>query len=242
MHTQKNLSAWHGLAPLLLLLLAGCSSPYPQPDKLEAAPEVLKSALRYQKEYLLAPGDQIEVLVWRMPEASRVAVVRPDGMVSLPLVQDVPAAGLSPRELATHLERALAARLLNPQVNVLPQSVRQPMVYVLGDVSAPAAYPLRTAGTALQALAAAGGPRRTGNEAKASIIRLGPDGHLQAIPVAMPASGQPGPFMALAAVPLQTDDILFVPESGRSEVARFMDDFVLKPLQSILTYKLISNQ
>ncbi len=222
-------------------LMAGCASPVASPDQIETAPEIIKSSLRFQKEYLLAPGDQIEVVVWRVPEASRVVVVRPDGMISLPLLQDVQAAGLSPRELADNLGQRLSSRLVSPQVNVLPQVVRQASVYVFGDVNSPAAVPLRNANNALQALAAAGGPRRSGNESQASLIRLGSDGYLRAMPLQNSPSGQPGGLMALAAVPLMADDIIFVPESRRSEVMRFLDDFVLKPLQTVLSYKLISS-
>lgn len=222
-------------------VLAGCSSPAASPDNLQAAPEIVKSSLRFQKEYLLAPGDQLEVVVWRVPEASRVVVVRPDGMISLPLLQDVPAAGMSARELAENLGQRLSTRLVAPQVNVLPQNVRQASVFVLGDVNNPVSVPLRNVSSALQALAAAGGPRRSGNESRASLIRLGADGYLRAIPLQGAPGGQPGGLLALAAVPLQADDIIFVPESQRSEVIRFLDDFVLKPLQTVLSYKLIAN-
>lgn len=240
-HVSSSTAVRAGSIALLLWALAGCAGNYIETATVQAPPAVLQSSLRYQKEYLLVAGDQLEVVVWRVPEASRVVAIRPDGNISLPLLQDVPAAGLTPRELAQRISEGLGSRLINPQVNVLMQNVRQPMVYVLGDVGAPAAYPLRNAGSALQALAAAGGVRRSGAEHEVSLIRLSPEGFLQAIPLSTTSDGQAAPYMTLAAMPLQSDDIVFVPEGRRSQVMRFMDDFVLKPLQTVLTYKLLSN-
>jgi polysaccharide biosynthesis/export protein len=113
------------------------------------------------------------------------------------------------------------------------------VVYVMGDVGQAQAIPLRNAATAAQALALAGGVRRTGAEADASIIRLMPDGHLRAMAVETPSDGQPSGTMALAAIPLQPDDILYVPESGRSQVNRFIDDILLKPAQTVLSFRLL---
>jgi polysaccharide export outer membrane protein len=222
------------------MLFVGCAANYATPDRIEAPAEVVQSSLRYSKEYKLAVGDTVEITVWRVPEVSRVALIRSDGNISLPLLQDVHAAGLTARELAQQIATGLSTRLVNPQVAVIPQNVRQTMVYVLGDVGAPSAYPLRNAMTALQALSLAGGPRRSGGEADVSIIRLAADGHLQAIPVTTQSlGGQPAPYMTLATMTLEADDIVFVPELGRSQVSRFLDDFVIKPLQTVLTFKLI---
>ena len=222
-----------------LVLLGACTSPHVKQAEREVPPAVIESSLRFQKEYLLAAGDQIDVLVWRTPEASRSVIVRPDGRISLPLLQDVQAAGLTASALASKLTEGFAQRLLNPQVNVVPIVVRQPVVYVMGDVGQAQAVPLRSAATAAQALALAGGARRTGAEADASIIRLMPDGRLRAIAVEAPRDGQPSGTMALAAIPLQADDILFVPESGRSQVNRFIDDVLLKPAQTVLSFRLL---
>lgn len=220
--------------------LTGCASPTTTQVEQVAPPSVLQSSMRYQKQYLLAPGDQLDVVVWRTPEVSRTVVIRPDGQISLPLLQDVQAAGLTARELADKLTLQFSERLLKPQVNVVPLVVRQPMVYVMGDVGNPSAVPLRSAATALQALAAAGGPRKSGAEADVTVIRLMESGHLRAVALQGASDGQPAPYMTLAATPLQADDIVFVPETGRSQVSRFLDDIVLKPLQTILTFKLIS--
>jgi polysaccharide export outer membrane protein len=208
-------------------------------ESLAVKPEIVQSAVRFQKEYLLFAGDQIEISVWRVPELSRTVSIGPDGKVSLPLMQDVQAAGLTARELAEKVKAHLALRLLNPEVTVIPLSIRQPVVHVLGDVKNPSAIPFRSAQTALQAIGQAGGLIRSSAAGDVTIIRLSSDGYLQAIPIDAQAGGQPGPYMGLGLVKLEPDDIVFVPESNRSQAVRFLSELVLTPVQVLLTYKLI---
>lgn len=226
---------------LLALVATSCSLPGSNVEQLTAPPEVMRSSVRFQKEYILTPGDQIEVVVWRVPEVSRTVMVRPDGYISLPLLQEAKAEGLTPKELAASVAKALSTRLLNPEVTVIPIQMRQPTVYVLGDVRTPGGFPARNAVTAAQAIALAGGTLRSGSESLSTLIRLSPDGYLEAIPIGGDFTlSQPGPYMSLAATVLKADDILFVPESGRSQVMRVLAD-VLVPFQIYLNYKLIQD-
>ena len=215
----------------LLFLLGGCASA--RPSKVDVPlPEPLQSQAKFRKEYVFAPDDQIEVVVQRTPEASRALVIRPDGYISLPLLGDVEAAGLTPRELDEKLTTLFAGRLLNPEVTVIALKVRQSVVYVTGEVGNPVAVPLRDAPTAMHAIALASGLRKSAAGRDVTIIRLTPEGHVRAIPVGGGIGGQPGTFMSLRTAALQADDLIFVPESGRSQMARFLDDFVNRPLGS----------
>ncbi len=229
------------LAAVAALFLTSCGvTPRTNVEQVAAKPELIQSSVRFQKEYLLFPGDQIEVAVWRVPEASRTVTIRSDGMISLPILQDVMAAGLSARELAEKLTRMFSGRLLNPEVAVIPMVVRQAQVYVMGDVKNPTSVPLRNAQSVVQAIGIAGGFLRSGAEHDVTIIRLGKDGYLKAIPVDVEARGQPGPFIALALQQLEPDDVIFVPEHGRSQLVRFLDDIVLRPTQLLLNFRLYS--
>lgn len=206
---------------------------------MPVVPEVVRSSVRYQKEYVLVAGDQIEVSVWRSPEVSRTVVVRPDGHISLPLIQELPAAGRTPKEVAESIRVALSERLLKPEVTVIPLAVRQPSVYVLGDVRNPGTYPIRNAVTAAQALSLAGGVLRSGSENSSSIIRLSEDGFIEAISLGDTSQrNQTDRYMSLAAMPLKPDDVIFVPETGRSQITRLLSD-ALVPFQIYLNYKLI---
>lgn len=233
-------SAWPLWAALLAALsLSGCATAPSPGHQAVAAPEVLRSSVRLQKEYLLTEGDQIEVSVWRNQEVSRTVMIRPDGHISLPLLQDVKAAGLSPRELADQLRTALSGRLVKPEINVIPVNIRQPTVYVLGDARNPGAFPLRSSATAAQAIALAGGVLRSGSEENITIIRLSAEGYLEAIPLASSGAGRgPSPYLQMAATPLKADDIVFIPESGRGAVVRAIND-LLAPFTIYLNYRLL---
>jgi polysaccharide export outer membrane protein len=180
-----------------------------------------------------SPGDQVEVIVRRVPEVSRTVTIRPDGFITLPLVDDVKAAGLTPPELKDSLTKLFATRLSEPEVTVTAIQVPPPMVYVLGDVNNNISVPLRNAPTAIDAITYAGGFRRTAKSDATSIIRLEDDGYIHAIAIYNTAGGQPGAAVGLRAALLQADDIVFVPESNRSQVSRFLDDIVNKPLTTI---------
>jgi polysaccharide export outer membrane protein len=193
----------------------------------------MQSQVRVRKEYVFLPGDQIEVFVRRVPEVSRTVVIRPDGFITLPIAGSVQAAGLTTGDLETKLTELFAKRLVNPEVNVISVQVRQPSVYVVGEVTSPNSFPLRNTATAMQAVIAAGGFRKTAATRSVYIIRVFADGFVRAIPVATPVQGKTGSYLALQSTPLEPDDIVFVPESGRSELARFLDDFVNRPLTGV---------
>lgn len=224
---------------LIALAASGCATVPLTTGDVRASPEIVRSSVRYQKEYLLFAGDVIEVVVWRNAEVSRTVTIRPDGFISLPLLQEVKAAGLTPKELADSIAKLYSGRLVNPEVTVIPTTVRQPTIYVLGDVRSPGGYPVRTSVTAAQALAAAGGVLRSGGESDIAVIRMSEEGYLEAIPVGGRVSiTQVGPYVSLAATMLKADDIVFVPETGRSQVFRALTD-LLVPYTIYLNYRLI---
>ena len=228
------------IAALPAFVATGCATASVGEGRdVQASPEVIRSSVRYQKEYVLFPGDAVEVSVWRNAEVSRTVTIRPDGLISLPLLQDVQAAGLTPKELAQNIAKAFSGRLLNPEVTVLPTQTRQASVYVLGDVKSPGAFPSRNAVTAAQALALAGGVIRSGGEYDATLIRLAQDGYLEAIPVGSGLTlSQTRPYLSLSAVMLQPDDILFIPETPRAQFVRALTD-LLVPYTIYLNYRLI---
>jgi polysaccharide export outer membrane protein len=221
------------LVCFFLLILAGCVSPRARINQVAVAPEVVKSETRFHKEYVWSPGDQLEVVVRRVPEVSRAVVIRPDGFITLPLINDVKAAGVTAAELKATLTTLFAERLADPEVTVIALQVPPPVVYVVGEVGNNLVVPLRSAPTAIQAITAAGGFRKSARTQDVSIIRLGEDGFIRAIPVVDEAGGQPGPVIGLRSALLESDDIVFVPESGRSQVARFLDDLINRPLGTL---------
>lgn len=107
--------------------------------------------------YKIGPEDVLYISVWENKELTLEVVVRPDGMISVPLVQDVQAEGLTAAELADVIHQKLLVYLKEPQVSVIVKQVNAPKVFVLGSVVRPGPYPLRSEMSVLQALSLAGG-------------------------------------------------------------------------------------
>lgn len=107
--------------------------------------------------YVIQAGDLIEVSVWKNPELSRTVLVRPDGRISLPLLNEIPAAGRTTLELRDLLAEKLAEYVSMNEVSVIVHEVRSVAVSVIGEVQQPGRYPLQSRTTVLDALAMAGG-------------------------------------------------------------------------------------
>jgi polysaccharide export outer membrane protein len=108
-------------------------------------------------EYKIGPQDVLRIDIWKEPEISRVAPVRPDGKISLPLLNDVQAAGLTPMQLANVISDGLKKYISNPQVTVSVAEINSRRVYVTGEVVRSGALPLLPNMTVLQALSSSGG-------------------------------------------------------------------------------------
>lgn len=199
----------------------------------DAAAVSLRSAGKFQRDYVIAAGDQLDVQVVRSPEVSRAVVVRPDGKLTIPLVGDVAAEGLTFQELTRVLTERLATRVKDPEVYVIGVNVREPVAYVMGDVAAPRPVPLRQARTVAQAVSYCGGFLRSAGVRSVAIIRHDADGHMVAFEVGGIGSSKRDVPIALHQMVLRADDIVFVPESGRSETLRLLNDFVIAPTQAI---------
>jgi polysaccharide export outer membrane protein len=108
-------------------------------------------------EYKIGPQDVLRIDVWKEPEISRTIPVRPDGRVSLPLLNDVQAAGLTAMQLSAVISEGLKKYITNPQVTVGVAEINSRRVYVTGEVNKAGAFPLLPNMTVLQALSNSGG-------------------------------------------------------------------------------------
>lgn len=221
----------------LAWLVCGCTTATVTSHTVQVQVEVLNAARKFEHVYLVQAGDQLEIFLQRHGDLSRKVTVRPDGYISLPLVDEVKAAGKSPRELAAELKVLFSVRLKDPEVNVIVLNPPEPMVYVVGQVGAPKALPLRQASNLAQAMAQAGDATKLAAADSISVIRLNANGYLEShvLKVDKDAS-QPEVYMAMASMPLQSDDLILVPESYRSQVMRVLQDtsVALAPLFNVL--------
>ena len=133
--------------------------------------------------YRIGADDVLTVNVWHEPEVSRNVPVRPDGKISLPLVGDVQAAGLTPTELKNELEARFAKFLTNPDVSVIVAEIRSQRINVLGKVFRPGTYALIPPMNVIDAVATAGGLREFAKPNKIYVLRTLPNGQVERIKV-----------------------------------------------------------
>jgi polysaccharide biosynthesis/export protein len=151
------------LVAVAVMLLGGC---------IEYSKEALEEVNRpLAKEFLLGPEDVVEVTVWRNQDLSRTVIVRPDGMISLPLVGDVQANGLTASQVAERISKRLSEYKENPSVSVSVKEVNSYFIYVVGEVFRPGKYPLKSYATVLQGVSLAGGFTPFASKNKMAVVR-----------------------------------------------------------------------
>lgn len=188
------------------LLVGGCSTAPTVSDSAAAAAQPTE-------RYIIGPGDSLEIFVRDNPTLSTSVPVRPDGRISIPLVQSIVAAGKTPDELAGDLQKDLSRYIREPLVTVIVKNfvgAYSQQVRVVGQATTPKAVPYRSGMTVLDVMIDVGGLTKfaAGNSAK--IIRHLPDGTEQTIPVRL------GELMDGAIkynVVMRPGDILIIPQS-----------------------------
>jgi polysaccharide biosynthesis/export protein len=192
------------LSALAGVVQTGCAD---KPATVASAP-----ANRVSPDYLIGPGDAVQVFVWRNPDLTVTVPVRPDGRISTPLVEDMVAIGKTPTGLARDIEQALTAYVKSPQVNVIvtvPASAFSE-VKVIGQVLHPQALPYRDGITVLDAVLAVGGLGQFAAGNRARVVRS-ENGKQQEIKIKLDALVNDGDMTQN--VLLRPGDVLVVPET-----------------------------
>lgn len=121
--------------------------------------------------YVIGPDDVLQVLYWREKDVSAEVVVRPDGMISLPLLNDVQAAGLTPELLRDKVNEAAKKFFEDPSVTIVVKQINSRKVFITGSVGKPGPYPLTAPTSVLQLVAMAGGLSEFAKRGKISVMR-----------------------------------------------------------------------
>jgi polysaccharide export outer membrane protein len=122
--------------------------------------------------YIIGPEDVLDVNVWKEPDMTRIVPVRPDGKITLPLINDVQAAGSTPQQLAAAVTDKVRKYMTEPQVTVIVTQINSQRIFVVGEVLRAGAFPLVPGTTVLQALANAGGFTTFANVKKIHVMRM----------------------------------------------------------------------
>ena len=153
----------------LAAAIAGCSGSH---DKL---PPASLAADEPGPEYVVGPLDNLQVFVWRNPEVTLPVPVRPDGRISMPLIEDLPAAGKTPTQLARDIEKRLAKFIKDPVVTVMVTTFNGPhsrQIRVVGEAARPQAIAYRDNMTLLDVMVAVGGVTEFAAGNRATVIRV----------------------------------------------------------------------
>src|SRR5580700_9497079 len=110
------------------------SNQTPQSAVPAMAGDSVKKSATADPNYVIGAQDVLDINVWKEPDVSRVVPVRPDGKISLPLLNDVQAAGLTPAQLAAQITESLKKYVTSPQVTVIVATINSQRVYILGEV------------------------------------------------------------------------------------------------------------
>jgi polysaccharide biosynthesis/export protein len=197
--------AFRTIALGVALALGACSSAPVAPPMNTAAESV--------DQYLIGPGDGLNVFVWRNPELSTKVTVRPDGKISIPLVEDVPAVGRTPTELARDLETRLKKFVRDPIVTIMPDTFvgdYEQQVRVIGQAQTPRAVPYRAKMTLLDLMIEVGGLTKYAAGNSAVLVRT-VKGQQHTYPVKLDNLITYGDIRYN--FPMQPGDTLIIPES-----------------------------
>lgn len=206
LHGPRSWFRWFGL--VLALFVAGCANK-PQVQTADLAPETPS----YKHEYRIGPGDNVIISVWRHPEVSLTVPVRPDGKITTPLVEDLPASGKTGTELARDIEKALAKFIQDPVVTVTVTGFVGPygeQIRVIGQAAKPQALAYREGMSVMDVVIAVGGLTEFAAGNKASIVRT-VGGKQHKLGVRLNDLIRDGDISAN--MPVRPGDILVIPES-----------------------------
>lgn len=155
----------HTLLPLALAALFAAQGSQAEAQRAKPAPGEIGA------DYRIGPEDILQISVFSNDALSRTVPVRPDGMITLPLLNDVKAAGLTPMELRDSLMKKLVEFVPSPEVAVIVTEVKSFMISVIGQVAKPGRYDLRSSATIVDALAMAGGFKEFAGRSKVVVLR-----------------------------------------------------------------------
>jgi len=220
-----------------LILLAGCvRSQINVKEYPVTEPEVLRNAQPSQpRPYILRIGDEVEVVFYYHSELNSRMRIRPDGMISLPLVDDILAAGNTPEALDETLTEIYRQRFDPLDLTVVVREYMPPSIYVDGEVKNPSALPLRERMNVMQAITAVGGAKDTADLRSVILIRSQNETDIQV------ASLDLNDIHRWHNVILQPDDIVYVPQSEIAQANQWVQQYLSNIVPDFLRLNAIYN-
>jgi len=162
-----------GLLSALTLMFSTAGRAQQPPRPLQAGtPAANGTAIAVPPGYMIGAGDLLSIVFWRDKDMSADVTVRPDGRISIPLINEIVAAGSTPEELRARLTQAAGKLITDPDVTVVVKEIHSRNVYITGNVAKPSTYPMSGEMTVLQLIAVSGGLLDWAKSKDISIIRM----------------------------------------------------------------------
>jgi polysaccharide biosynthesis/export protein len=201
-------------------IIAGCSS------SVTGRPDLSQQYSYTTKEYRIQPGDQLDIKLFYNPELNELLTVRPDGRITMQLVNEVMAAGRTPAELTGVLAKAYSTELANPKVAVIVRTSISDKIYVDGEVNRAGMVTLIGPTSILQSISQAGGMKDTAKSDEVVVIRRGDDNKTTVFAVNL-ESALTGVDMTQD-IAVRPNDIVYVPKSSIADVNTWIDLYIRK--------------
>jgi len=229
--TSRHRCGWTGGTAALIVgltaLALGCTG-----QTLNMPRPALNPSGELKPRLVLRAGDEVDIRFFYTPNLNVTQTVRTDGMISMPLIGEVKAEGLTPAELSEKLKSLYKGELLEPEVTVIVKSQWWRRIYIGGQVRRPGAYPIPAPTTVMQAIMEAGGPREDYAELRNVLIirqdgdrrKIGSIDLASAFGRKAPEDGRGAPVFYL-----QPGDIVYVPETRIVEINRWLDQHIHDP-------------
>ena len=217
------------LVTVIFGLLFGCASQQSNVTPEAAALTTLSSG--EPTSYFIQPGDQLNIKFFYNPELNETLTVRPDGKISLQLVDEVQAASITPSQLDDKLTEKYGQKLKKPVITVIVKSFGSQRIYVGGEVNRQGLINLRASMTPLQAVLNAGGLKETASPESAIIIRKGSGN--KPVPIAMNLDDAMHGKSGCANFLLKPHDIVYVPKSAIAKANKFVNQYI----ENLLLFK-----
>ncbi len=220
---------------IIAMMLSACGSAVVKPATVEQANALSSTAVT--GEYRLQPGDELDIRFYYNPELNSSVLIRPDGRISLPLANEIQAAGLTPAALGQRLRTSYEKELRRPELTVIVRSFNSQKVFVGGEVASPGVIQALGPLTVLQSVTQAGGFKETARISEVLIIRRDPsvpDPIVIPVDIAAVVDGS----QTNQDIALMPFDIVYVPKSDIANVNNFVDQYIRQniPFGFGLTY------
>lgn len=211
------------LVMIIFGVLFGCAT---QKANVQSETAVLKSASQNSHDYLIQLGDQLDIKFFYNPELNETVTVRPDGKISLQLVDEVEAAGLKPSQLDADLTEKYSHELKKPMIAVIVKSFEGQRIYVGGEVNRQGLIKFTGGMTPLQAVLDAGGFMETASPENTIVIRRGSEN--EPIPIDVNLADTIQGVSGMASLSLQPNDVIYVPKTAIAKANKFVNQYIEK--------------